>query len=65
MHDWKVNEVYIGGNIISIRDSGVKEILYHQAQGEGDKHYVDIVFESGQVNRKFNIEEIMWYKEEK
>ena len=33
----------------------VTEIKYHEPHGEGDKHFVDISFESGAVVRCFDV----------
>lgn len=39
-------------------DYSVKELHYHQALGEGDRHYVDVVLKNGYVRRHFVINAI-------
>lgn len=41
---------------------GVVEILEHQAMGEGDKWYYDIVFDDGSILRTFNPNKVTFTK---
>lgn len=43
---------------IRATDDDVKELQYHQALGEGDRHYVDVVLKCGYVQRHFVINAI-------
>lgn len=43
---------------IRATDEDVKELQYHQALGEGDRHYVDVVLKNGYVQRHFVINAI-------
>jgi len=43
---------------IRATDADVKELQYHQALGEGDHHYVDVVLKNGYVQRHFVINAI-------
>ena len=38
--------------------SGVQSISYHSALGEGDRHYCDIYFNNGEVERLFVFDSI-------
>jgi hypothetical protein len=47
-----------GEELCDVYSSGVgnvKEIEYHEPKGNGDKHYVDIYFNDGQIIREFDI----------
>lgn len=35
-----------------------KAIIYHHAQGEGDRHYVDVTWADGRVERLFNLNRV-------
>jgi hypothetical protein len=39
---------------------GVKEIIQHLPQGEGDRLYYDILFEDGSMKRTFNPNEVIF-----
>ena len=41
-------------------DRNITSIVEHQAQGEGDKHWIDVVYEDGTSARYFNIDTIKY-----
>ncbi len=43
---------------VSTEMEEVKEIFYHSASGEGDRHYVDVVFKNGFIERHFEFNTI-------
>lgn len=43
---------------------GVERIEYHAAAGPGDQHYCDIHMEDGKTRRVFNLNEVVFEKEE-
>ncbi len=42
----------------------VMKIEYHEPRGGGDKHYCDVFMENGSVMREFNLNTIIFKKEE-
>jgi len=36
----------------------VERILYHEPQGDGDRHYIDVVFDNASRERFFNLDSI-------
>jgi len=42
---------------------GVVKIEYHAAQGDGDRHYCDIIKDDNSVIRVFNLDSITFTKE--
>ena len=53
--DYYIGKKY-GGEVI-------EKIEYHQPQGEGDAHYCDIIYTSGNVDRIFRPDSIEFIKE--
>lgn len=39
---------------IDISHEQINFIKYHQPQGEGDRHYVDVIYTDGSCHRVFN-----------
>lgn len=48
-------------NFFTIGECGVLDIIEHQARGEGDKWYYDVVLENG-INRIFSFKEVIFKK---
>lgn len=44
-----------GYNTIQVGSNNVGRIDYHTPQGEGDKHYCDVMYNDGLVERYFNM----------
>ena len=53
------NECGIEYESFEVGKFGVKEILYHQPTGEGDRHYCDIFSDDGTQVRVFNLNKII------
>ena len=58
-----VNRVVTGTEVYADGSDGINGIYYHEALGEGDRHYVDVLYETGKVVRIFNFAEIQWFEE--
>jgi len=56
--DRDVKWVIVSGKRYELWNAKVVRIVYHEPQGEGDRHYVDITYNSGEKVRMFNIESI-------
>jgi hypothetical protein len=64
---WEGAESYfvVGKKPISNRGMGtVTEITYHEPSGEGDAHYCDVLFDSGDKTRLFRPDAIDWSESE-
>ena len=59
-NDKKVNKVKIDGCLVISGQNHVSEIIYHVPCGDGDRHFVDIVLDDMTVERRFNIDAIVW-----
>ena len=58
-------KVYANGEIEREYEgvNGVKEIYYHESQGEGDRHYCDVTYFSGKTKRVFNPDTVTFKKD--
>ena len=69
--DRKIFSVRVSDNLmfetplLCIGIDDVVEIKYHEPQGDGDKHFVDVSFESGAIVRCFDIVNIQFGEKEK
>lgn len=61
-----INKVWLEANSypVSTEMEDVKELFYHSAQGEGDKHFVDVVLKSGITERHFVFDTIQFKSKE-
>lgn len=41
----------------------VRQIKYHEPQGEGDQHYCDIHFDDGETERVFRPDIVVFFKD--
>lgn len=53
-YDWFGGQLGEGFRCAEIGEKGVVKIVEHQAMGEGDKWYYDIIHEDGSILRIFN-----------
>lgn len=60
MYDKNVKLIECGNREIMylVGTNGVKEIKYHAPRGEGDRHYVDVMIESGETVRVFDLNSV-------
>ena len=69
--DRKIFSVRLSDNLtfetplLCIGVDNVTGIKYHEPHGEGDKHFVDVSFESGTVVRCFDVINIQFGEKEK
>lgn len=63
MKDKRVFLFVYQGQTFKLSDDGVEKMIYHEPQGEGDVHYVDIFFEHGLTERYFR-PDIVYYDSE-
>lgn len=52
------NGIYVDADYYEVGQRGVLEINYRPAQGEGDKHRCEILFENGSMRIMFNLDSI-------
>ena len=65
--DRKIFSVIVSDNLmfetplLFVGVNDVKEIKYHEPHGDGDKHFVDVLFENGRTTRCFDVVNIQFY----
>ena len=70
VNDRKIFSVRVSDNLmfetplLCIENDDVVEIKYHEPHGEGDKHFVDVLFESGAIVRCFDVINIQFGEKE-
>jgi hypothetical protein len=59
--DGKAEDLEVGAQM---GEYEITRIEYHEAQGEGDAHYVDVHMDDGAVRRIFSPDEVIFEPEE-
>ena len=71
VNDRKIFSVRVSDNLmfetplLCIGIDDVVEIKYHEPQREGDRHFIDVLFESGAIVRCFDVVNIQFGEKEK
>lgn len=60
MFDKQIKEA-LADKVYAVEDEDIISIIYHTPQGEGDRHYVDVIYKTGERIRIFNIQKIVFY----
>ena len=58
----QVNSVLVDGRWSTVGQNGITEIVYHAPIGDGDTHFVDIVYDK-EICRCFNVSKVSWIEE--
>lgn len=54
----KIEKIFTDNKSFVVGQGGAKEIREHEAQGEGDKWFYDVIYEDGNEIRLFNVVEV-------
>lgn len=58
------DNLMLGSSILIVGQRSITKMEYHYPMGEGDKHFIDVYFQNGTMERFFDVLTIQFEKPE-